>query len=222
MRKLRKSYVYWDLDGTLWHHKEHQVKLICEKLGISYSTKIEQEFFDMIDEFNHYFSTRKVTQHEICKIIQNTMFELYALGISGKQFLNAWCKSDCNELNKDAKIVLQRLQDLGKQNNVLTDWLWRRQISQMKEFGIFNYMERIYSCEGYFLKKNSKSISRIIKPETKKASIIIGDSLQSDIAFANNAGISSIWYNPKRVENNTSFKPTFEVNSLLEVLDIID
>lgn len=45
MRNLRKSYIYWDLDGTLWQHKEQEVKLICENLSIPYSIKLEEEFF---------------------------------------------------------------------------------------------------------------------------------------------------------------------------------
>ena len=221
MRNLRKSYIYWDLDGTLWQHKEHEVKLICKTLSIPYSIKLEEEFFYMIGEFNRHFERIRVTQSEICQIIERTMLELYTVGISGRQFLDAWSETECNVLNKDAKEVLQKFHELGKQNNVITDWLWNKQITQLRDFGILSYFEKVYSCEGYFLKKNPKSISRVIKPKEREDSIIIGDSLQCDIAFANNAGISSIWYNPRRTKNLTSFEPTFEVTSLMEVLDII-
>lgn len=222
MRKVRKNYIYWDLDGTLWQHKKHEVKLICNNLGILYSIELEEEFYYMIEEFNRHFTTRKVTQEEICQIIERTMPKLYVAGISGRQFLDAWCTTECNEINKNAKKILQEMSELGKQNNVLTDWLWHCQVSQMREFGILNYIENVYSCEGHFLKKNPKSIARVIKPGTEKESIIIGDSLSSDIAFANNSGISSIWYNPSKTKNLTDYKPTFEVTSLMEVLDIIE
>lgn len=76
MRNLRKSYIYWDLDGTLWQHKEQEVKLICENLSIPYSIKLEEEFFYMIEEFNRHFETIRVTQSEICQIIERTMLEL--------------------------------------------------------------------------------------------------------------------------------------------------
>ena len=90
-----------------------------------------------------------------------------------------------------------------------------------KIYTIFDYMEKIYSCEGHYLKKNPLSIARVIKPKNREDSILIGDSLSSDIAFANNAGVDSIWFNPSRTKNLTSLKPTFEITSLLEVLDII-
>lgn len=57
--------------------------------------------------------------------------------------------------------------------------------------------------------------------ETKKSSIIIGDSLTSDIAFGNHAGIPSIWFNPKGKKNESEFVPDFEITSLLEVMEII-
>lgn len=217
----RYNYIYWDLDGTLWQHKPGEVKLFAEVLNIPYTKKLEEEFFYMIGEFNRYFADKIVTQKEICKIIERTMSELSLAGISGRKFLDAWSNSDCNTLNKDAKTVLSKLRDLGKQNNVLTDWLLERQIKQMKEFGIFEYMDNIYSCEENYLKKNPLSSACVINSETQKNSIIIGDSLSSDIAFANHAGIDSIWYNPNKIKNMTSLSYTFEVTSLLEILDII-
>lgn len=221
MKKVEKRYIYWDLDGTIWQHKQHEVELIAQHLQIPYSIKLEEEFFYMIGEFNRCFATQKVAQEGICAIIERTMLELLSAGITGREFLDGWCNTDCNTINENAEYVLRTLKDAGKQNNALTDWLFERQITQLKDFGIFDYMEKIYSCEGHYLKKNPLSIARVIKPKNREDSILIGDSLSSDIAFANNAGIDSIWFNPSRTKNLTSLKPTFEITSLLEVLDII-
>lgn len=221
MKKVEKRYIYWDLDGTIWQHKQHEVELIAQHLQIPYSIKLEEEFFYMIGEFNRCFATQKVTQEGLCAIIERTMLELLSAGITGREFLNGWFNTDCNIINENAEYVLKILKDAGKQNNALTDWFFEVQIRQLKEFGIFDYMEKIYSCEEHYLKKNPLSITRVIKPKNREDSILIGDSLSSDIAFANNAGIDSIWFNLNRTKNLTSLKPTFEVTSLLEVLDII-
>ena len=50
---------------------------------------------------------------------------------------------------------------------------------------------------------------------------MIGDSVTSDICFAHNAGIKSIWFNRNEKANETPYKPTFEVPSLLDVMEII-
>lgn len=43
----------------------------------------------------------------------------------------------------------------------------------------------------------------------------------SDIAFADHAKIKSIWFNREKKTNNTTYIPSFEIISLLEVIKII-
>ena len=49
---------------------------------------------------------------------------------------------------------------------------------------------------------------------------MIGDSLSSDIAGANNFGIDSCWYNPKRLKLQSNISPTFTVYSLQEIANL--
>lgn len=91
----------------------------------------------------------------------------------------------------------------------------------MKDFGILDYMEKVYSAEENFLKPNPLTVKRVIKPGTENSSIIIGDSLESDIQFANTANIDCIWFNPDGKENKTSLNVTHEITSLEQIVDII-
>lgn len=85
-------------------------------------------------------------------------------------------------------------------------------------------MKKIYACDnGYF--KNSKGkiteLERELTGKEKSEIILIGDSLISDIRFAERLGVRSIWYNPKGKENTTPYKPTYEVDSLTKVKEIL-
>ncbi len=51
--------------------------------------------------------------------------------------------------------------------------------------------------------------------------IMIGDSLSSDILGGNNAGIDTIWYNPKGLPLTGAARPTHTVNSYDEILDLL-
>lgn len=53
-------------------------------------------------------------------------------------------------------------------------------------------------------------------------SIVIGDSLTSDIQGAVNAGLDSIWYNPFQNANKTGISPTYEVQSLTEIPAVLE
>lgn len=49
----------------------------------------------------------------------------------------------------------------------------------------------------------------------------IGDSLESDVQGANAAGVLSVWLNRDRSTNNSTIKPVFEIQSLIEISEIL-
>ena len=51
--------------------------------------------------------------------------------------------------------------------------------------------------------------------------LIIGDELEKDILGGIKNGIDSCWVNTKKLENNTKFKPNYEVNNLMELKKIL-
>lgn len=52
-------------------------------------------------------------------------------------------------------------------------------------------------------------------------SLIVGDSLTSDILGGINAGIKTVWYNPKRSAGQEDIKPDYEISSLSELPELI-
>lgn len=57
---------------------------------------------------------------------------------------------------------------------------------------------------------------------TEKSNVLmIGDSLTSDIQGGINYGIDTCWFNPKYKENTTNLKPTYEINQLEHLLQIV-
>ncbi len=51
--------------------------------------------------------------------------------------------------------------------------------------------------------------------------IIIGDELEKDVLGGIKNGIDSCWFNMKNIVNNSSLKPTYEINNLLELKNIL-
>jgi len=56
------------------------------------------------------------------------------------------------------------------------------------------------------------------KSFSKDSTVIIGDRLDADILGGNQFGIESCWYNPGRHANDSSAKPTYEIDSLHQLL----
>ncbi len=58
---------------------------------------------------------------------------------------------------------------------------------------------------------------------TDKSSVLmVGDSLTSDMKGGEDYGIDTCWYNPSLKENTTDVNLTYEVENLLQILEIVE
>ena len=55
----------------------------------------------------------------------------------------------------------------------------------------------------------------------KAKTLIIGDSLTSDIQGGVNAGIDTCWFNPSHASNKSKLTPTYEIDDLRQLLEIV-
>jgi HAD superfamily (subfamily IA) hydrolase, TIGR02254 len=100
------------------------------------------------------------------------------------------------------------------------------QASRIKSAGIEKFFKEIFISEhiGYnkpslaFFEHCFDKITDFSKDET----IIIGDSLTSDIKGGNNAEIYTCWFNPNRNINNTDILPDYEIIKLTDISKVIN
>ena len=87
--------------------------------------------------------------------------------------------------------------------------------------GIAKYMDGIFISQVLGANKPDKQFFDICFAEIPDFSlsetIIIGDSLSSDIKGGINAGIITVWLNPKGIENDNDIKPDYTIKELSEV-----
>ena len=87
--------------------------------------------------------------------------------------------------------------------------------------GIAKYMDGIFISQILGANKPDKQFFDICFAEIPDFSlsetVIIGDSLSSDIKGGINAGITTVWFNPKGIENDNDIKPDDTIKELSEV-----
>lgn len=87
--------------------------------------------------------------------------------------------------------------------------------------GIAKYMDGIFISQILGANKPEKQFFDICFAEIPDFSlsetVIIGDSLSSDIKGGINAGITTVWFNPKGIENDSDIKPDYTIKELSEV-----
>lgn len=119
------------------------------------------------------------------------------------------------------------LQVLSKEYDLYlaTNGTMEVQKSRIRSAAIAKYFKNIFiSQEIGFDKPDIEffkhCFSRILDFK-KSETVIIGDSLTSDIKGGNNAGIKTIWFNPKGLENSFDIVPDYMIIKLLELPSLL-
>lgn len=91
--------------------------------------------------------------------------------------------------------------------------------------GIAEYFDGIFISERVGAHKPSPEFfDRIFSAVggQRQETVIIGDSLTSDILGGLNAGIHTVYYNPRARENNTGIIPEYEIMALWEIPSLLE
>lgn len=84
--------------------------------------------------------------------------------------------------------LLEYLKSTGKEIVILTSWFSGTQIPRLKRTGLYDYIDKIVAGEDA-MKPDLESFELAIGATDKEDCIMIGDSVKSDKAGAENAGI---------------------------------
>ena len=109
---------------------------------------------------------------------------------------------------------------------MVTNGTFSVQKGRIKSAGMRPYFKDIFISEEIGYDKPGKAyfdycFSRISNFH-RENTVIIGDSLTSDIQGGKNAGIRTIWYNPHQSQNTSEIQPDYEVNELSAIEDLLE
>jgi len=125
----------------------------------------------------------------------------------------------------DAKAFLDRLAGMGARTALVTNGTPDIQWQKIRKSGIEKYFESIVISGELGARKPGREIfAHALESIGADAedSIMIGDSLDTDIKGANDFTMASVWVNRKSKENNTHIKPTYELKNLNDVMEILE
>lgn len=120
----------------------------------------------------------------------------------------------CNQIRKMAKLY------------IVTNGVSETQYRRLNKAGILQYVNNVFVSEDAGAQKPAKEFFKYVFEHIEHCdlsrTIILGDSLSSDIQGGINAGISTCWFNPEGACNKSEIMPDFEIKSLKEFIGIIN
>ena len=108
---------------------------------------------------------------------------------------------------------------------IITNGIPSVQRTRINKSNLGKYFESIIiSGEVGVSKPNIKIFNAALNSinfEDKSKALMVGDSLTSDIYGGFMSGIDTCWYNPNEKKNSSNINPSYEINTLLQLYDIL-
>lgn len=124
-----------------------------------------------------------------------------------------------------AQALLQQLSQLPQlQLYIVSNGVAKTQNMRLQDSGFAPYFKQVFVSEAVGYQKPDvrffDSVANNITNFDKNKTLIIGDSLTSDIQGGVNAGIDTVWYNPQHL-TTTTVQPTYQISELLSLLKLV-
>lgn len=218
-----------DIDDTILDFHECAKATILrasEDFGVEFTDKMLSFYIEQNAFLWGQYEKGIITREDIFQTRFPMLFKEYGYDINGIEFENAfqkYFKTQYKFVNGAVELVeyLSKKYDLYVASNSLLS----TQVNRLTSAGLLHHFKDLFVSDAIGYQKPTKEFFEgcfcKIPNFNKEETIIIGDSLSSDVKGGCRVGIKTCWFNPKRLENNTEYKADYEVTSLEEIKNIL-
>ncbi len=230
---LKYDTILWDLDGTLLNFKmaeRHGLRNALENYGITMTEEMLSLYSGINEMFWEKLERGEVDKTEMLAERFRVFFRQMGLdGIDPEEMLKhyEWEMGSRVYYEGDSPAVVSKLREMGIKQYVVTNGTMATQPRKMESSGFDRYMDKVFISDEIGYDKPGKEFFDVVFRELvdvkKEKTLLIGDSLTSDILGANRAGIDACWYNPKgkALPKGMAVHVEYEIKDLQEVFGIL-
>ena len=227
---MKYDTLLFDVDNTLLdfdaNEKESFKSKIIEK-GEEYSEELYETYKKMNHRMWEAVERGEITIDDVLYTRFSKLMNMYRKEVDGIEYENTY-RFYLNRGIQEMPNVHEVLSELKKNHRlyVITNGIKETQDSRMNRSGLVKYFEERFISESIGANKPSSEFFDYVKNNiddfNPSNTLIIGDSLTSDIKGGNLAGIDTCWFCKEGTVNNTGIIPTYEIHALDELFEIIE
>lgn len=226
----RFDIILWDVDQTLLDFEKSQRYALYhsfEQFGRKIDDAAAEQYKKINDSYWKRHELGEVTKKELLIGRFATFFEQLGItDISVEEFQTVYQKllGSVFYYRDDSYQLCSRLKGRVRQYAV-TNGVPKTQRNKLRLSGLDQIFEDIFISEEIGVPKPQRlyfeRCFQKIKNFQKDKTLIVGDSLSSDMQGGNNAQIACCWYNPDGNENCTGLRIDYEIRNLWEVEELL-
>jgi putative hydrolase of the HAD superfamily len=219
-----------DADNTLFDYNKAEAYALENSLrdfGFDGDfNQIRQDYNEINKKLWQLLEKGGITKDELSEKRFRQLFEKYGLDIPPKGFSQKYLAylGQSNFLMKDAQEIIQYLYK-NYTVIIVTNGIKDVQFSRLDNSTIKDYNHGIVVSEDIGVSKPDPDFFvhalKLANHKEKDNTIIIGDSLSSDIKGGINFGIDTCWFNFDNSDPDDDLKPTYTIYQLKEIYDIL-
>lgn len=221
--------VLLDLDDTIFDfHKAEKIALIkaLKQLNISTDEKILERYSQINAEQWKLLEQGKLNRQEVKVRRYKLLFDEIGVDKSPRKATKIYEQNLAvgHYFIDGAEEMLKKLYKKYSLY-IASNGAVKIQKGRIESSGIEKYVKDIFISEAIgFNKPNIEFFNYCFSkiPDFKKdETVIIGDSITSDIQGGKNAGIKTVWFNPKGIKNDSDIIPDYEIKDLNEIYSLV-
>jgi len=229
---MEKRYrlILFDADGTLFDYEKAEDTALDAAMteeGVPYQREehrdvyraINQELWELFEQGGIQAAELRVERFK--RFSDATGIPLDPVSVSRRYLKHL---SEGAFLYDGVETLLKKLRGRYK-IGIVTNGLKEVQRHRFAKTNLPHYMSCIIVSDEVGVQKPDPAIFRIALKEAGESdpelTLVVGDSLTSDIQGGKNAGMDTCWFNPTAKENQTSLLPTYEIRKLEELLEFL-
>ncbi|WP_141604039.1 YjjG family noncanonical pyrimidine nucleotidase [Terrilactibacillus laevilacticus] len=220
----------FDVDDTLLDFQAAEVfalRSLFEEQNIPLTLDIEARYKQINQGLWRSFEEGKIDRDEIANTRFSLLFKEYDQEVDGFSFGMKY-RSYLKEGHQLISGAIELIEDLKNKYDlyIVTNGVAETQDKRLRDSGLFPLFKDIFVSEDTGFQKPMKEffdyVFARIPDISLEETLIIGDSLTSDIKGGELAGIDTCWFNPEMTPNNTEITPTYQIQKLEELYDILN
>ncbi|HDL0749615.1 TPA: YjjG family noncanonical pyrimidine nucleotidase, partial [Enterococcus faecium] len=195
--------------------------------GITLTPEIETSYKALNHHLWQEFEKGRLSREEIIGSRFGLLFQQFGKTVDSDQMEKRYR----HYLNQGHDLVPGSLEILKKVHPhadlyIVTNGVSHTQHRRLTDAGMLDYFKDIFVSEAVGAQKPMKEffdhVFSHIPNFDKKQTVIIGDSLTSDIKGGNMAGIDTIWFNRNKLPEIEEIQPTYRIDSLEELYSLLE
>lgn len=229
-QKVHYNFLFFDLDHTLLDFDAAE-EVVLTKLLEEYQVIDIKAYKDYYKPMNQNL-WKQLEGGDISKAdLVNSRFALlfahFGVTVDGRQLAEGYQKhlKDQGQVYAGAKELLADLTAQGYNLYAATNGIATIQQGRLQASGLAPYFKAIFISEQSGSQKPKKAfydwMTQQVSNYQPDQALMIGDSLSADVQGGINAGMDTLWYNPKHLLNNSPVHPTYEVSDYQALLNCI-